>query len=71
MITYALGDDMLVFGKDGVIYAYFYNEGVYARLNRPGERGIMPVVSGRRVVWFNKSADGDVLEYLSLALRSE
>lgn len=71
VITYALGDDMLVFGQDGSIYAYFYNEGLYARLNRAGERGIMPVVSGRRVVWFNKSADGDVLEYLSLALRSE
>lgn len=71
VITYALGDDMLVFGQDGSIYAYFYNEGIYARLNRAGERGIMPVVSGRRVVWFNKSADGDVLEYLSLALRSE
>ena len=71
VITYALGDDMLVFGQDGSIYAYFYKEGIYARLNRAGERGIMPVVSGKRVVWFNKSADGDVLEYLSLALRSE
>jgi len=71
VITYALGDDMLVFGQDGNIYAYFYNEGTYARLNRAGERGIMPVVSGKRVVWFNKSADGDVLEYLSLAMRSE
>ena len=71
VITYALGDDMLVFGQDGGIYAYFYEENLYARLNRPGERGIMPVVSGRRVVWFNKSADGDALEYLSLALREE
>ena len=71
VITYALGDDMLVFGQDGGIYAYFYEEDLYARLNRPGERGIMPVVSGRRVVWFNKSADGDALEYLSLALREE
>lgn len=71
VITYALGDDMLIFGQDGSIYAYFYEEGLYARLNREGERCIMPVVSGRRVVWFNKSADGDVMEYLSLALRSE
>lgn len=67
VITYALGDEMLVFGQDGGIYAYFYNTDTYARLNRPGERGIMPVVSGRRVVWFNKSAEGgDHLDYLSV-----
>lgn len=67
VITYALGDEMLVFGQDGGIYAYFYKTGTYARLNRPQERGIMPVVSGRRVVWFNKSAkDGDRLDYLSV-----
>ncbi len=70
VITYALGDEMLVFGKDGNIYAYFYKDGSYARLNREGERGIMPVVSGRRVVWFNRSAkDGDQLDYLSVPYR--
>ena len=58
---------MLVFGQDGGIYAYFYNTDTYARLNRPDERGILPVVSGRRVVWFNKSAEGgDRLDYLSV-----
>jgi hypothetical protein len=67
VITYALGDEMLIFGKDGNIYAYFYKDGTYGRLNREGERGIMPVVSGRRVVWFNKSAgEGDHLDYLSV-----
>lgn len=66
VITYALGDDMLVFGQNGNIYAYFYRTDTYARLNHEGERSIMPVVSGRRVVWFNKSADKDQLDYLSV-----
>ena len=57
VITYALGEDMLVFGKDGGIYAYFYNENTFARLNGASERGILPVVSGRRVAWFNKTGD--------------
>lgn len=67
VISYALGDEMLVFGKDGDIFVYFYTTDAYARLNREGERGIMPVVSGRRVVWFNKSAgEKDQLNYISV-----
>lgn len=67
VITYSLGDEMLVFGQDGNIYAYFYKDGTYARLNRAGERCILPVVSGRRVVWFNKSQEGsDQLDYLTV-----
>lgn len=69
VITYALGDDMLIFGQNGNIYAYFYEDGTFARLNREGERSILPVVSGRRVVWFNKttsSGNKDQLDYLSV-----
>ena len=72
VITYALGDDMLIFGQNGNIYAYFYEDSTFARLNREGERSILPVVSGRRVVWFNKttsSGNKDQLDYLSVPYR--
>lgn len=59
VITYALGDEMLVFGKDGNIYVYLYQTGEFGRVNEEGSKGIMPVVSGRRIVWFDKSGDGD------------
>lgn len=54
VISYAFGEEMLVFGKDGNIYTYFYKTGTYGRANPEGTRGILPVVSGRRIVWFDK-----------------
>ncbi len=72
VITYALGEDMLIFGKDGGIYAYFYNEGTFARLNGASDRGILPVVSGRRVTWFNKTGDSkDELNYIYVPITSK
>ncbi len=58
VFTYALGDEMLVFGKDDNIYVYFYKTGQYGKANPEGTRGIMPVVSGRRIVWFDKTESG-------------
>jgi len=58
VITYALGDEMLVFGKDGNIYVYFYKTGQYGKANPAGTRGILPVVSGRRIVWFDRTERG-------------
>lgn len=58
VITYALGDEMLVFGKDENIYVYFYKTNQYGRANAEGTKGIMPVVSGRRIVWFDKTESG-------------
>ena len=61
--TYSLGDDMLVFAKSGRIYAYFYQEGIYGVISPEGEMAALPVVSGRRIVWFDMGAsDKDTLK---------
>ncbi|MDR2515617.1 MAG: hypothetical protein LBD02_10520 [Christensenellaceae bacterium] len=68
VMLYALGDEMLVFYKNGAIYAYFYLTDQYGRLTPEGVRGITPVVSGRRVVWFNKSADSGKDQLMTLTV---
>ncbi|MDR3085203.1 MAG: hypothetical protein LBU47_02700, partial [Christensenellaceae bacterium] len=68
VMLYALGDEMLVFYKNGAIYAYFYLTGQYGRLTAEGVRGITPVVSGRRVVWFNKSAGSGKDQLMTLTV---
>lgn len=67
VISYALGDEMLVFAKDGNIYVYFYLTGQFGRANEEGSAGILPVVSGRRIVWFDKGTSGkDQLVYVAV-----
>jgi hypothetical protein len=47
---------------------YIYDKGETCRLTAEGEKGILPVVTGRTVVWLNKSASStrDVLRFIIL-----
>lgn len=66
--TYSLGDGIVVYGKDEEVWVYIYDKGETCRLTAEGEDGILPVVTGRTVVWQNLSADSskDVLRYIIL-----
>ncbi|MEX1376664.1 MAG: hypothetical protein AB1Z23_04210 [Eubacteriales bacterium] len=63
--TYALGDGVVVYAKDSIIWAYVIETGEICRLTSPGESGMLPKVSKRTVVWYNLSSDSDkdVLRY--------
>ncbi|MGI5877163.1 MAG: hypothetical protein ACOX7W_01000 [Christensenellales bacterium] len=67
--TYTLGDGFVVYGKNEGVWVYIYDKGETCRLTSEGEKGILPVVTGRTVVWINKSAhsDRDVLRYIILS----
>lgn len=69
--TYSLGDGIVVYGKDQGVWVYIYGKGETCRLTAEGERGILPVVTGRTVVWLNKSAasNRDVLRFIILTDR--
>ena len=57
--SYALGDGMLIYAKNMQIWAYFYETNTYARLTASGEKAMLPVVSGRTVLWYDLSGSGD------------
>ena len=63
--TYSLGDGVVVYAKDSIIWAYVIATGETCRLTSPGESGMLPKVSKRTVVWYNLSSDSDkdVLRY--------
>ena len=67
--TYALGEDIVIYGKNEGIWGYIYSTGETVRLTAPGEKGIMPSITGRTVIWYNLSAGGDkdVLRYKMLS----
>lgn len=55
VVSYCFGDSMLVYNKDGAIWVYFYETGKYGRITKPDERGILPVATGRKVVWYDRT----------------
>lgn len=57
--TYALGDGIVVYGKDQAVWVYVIETGETCRLTSDGETGIMPSVEGTTVVWDTTSVDGD------------
>lgn len=65
--TYALGTGFLAYGNNSQIFIYDYEKGVYGRITAPGKHGILPVVSGKRVVFFDLDASGkDVIKSVVL-----
>ncbi|MGI5899063.1 MAG: hypothetical protein ACOX8S_03960 [Christensenellales bacterium] len=71
--SYAFGDDILVYAKNMQIWVYFYKTNTYARLTAPDEEAMLPVVSGRHVVWYDLSGDTSVdkLVYREILLPGE
>ena len=63
--AYGLGDGFVIYGKNEGIYVYIIATGETCRLTDESERGILPQVYGRTVIWQNKSVSGgrDVLRY--------
>ncbi len=57
--TYALGDGIVVYGKDEAVWVYVIETGETCRLTSANETGIMPTVQGRTVVWDTTSVDGE------------
>lgn len=63
--NYCFGDGMLVYGKESAVWVYFYETGMYGRITPENEPGILPIATGRKVVWFDlseESADKDQLK---------
>jgi len=56
--AYGIGDDIVVYGKDSVVWLYIISTGETCRLTSENERGILPQVNGRTVIWQNTAADG-------------
>lgn len=66
--TYGLGDGIVVYGKDQGVWVYVMQTGETCRLTSDTEKGIMPQVQGRTVVWHSTSSDGkDVLRFKILS----
>ena len=67
--AYGLGDGFVVYGKNQGIYVYIIATGETCRLTDETEKGILPQVYGRTVLWQNKSVSGgrDVLRYKVLS----
>jgi hypothetical protein len=63
--TYSIGDGIVVFGKSEAVWVYVIDTDELCRLTSPGEKGILPKVTKRTVVWYNLSADSekDVLRF--------
>lgn len=57
--SYCFGDGMLVYAKEKTIWVYFYETGMYGRITPPDEPGILPIATGRKVVWYDKSGESD------------
>ncbi len=56
--AYGLGDGIVVYGKNNAIYVYVIATGEICMLTGAGEKGILPQVSGRTVLWQNKTETG-------------
>jgi len=61
--TYSLGDGIVVYGRDEGVWVYIYDKGETCRLTAEGEKGMLPIVTGRTVVW---RVDWDVLRFIIL-----
>jgi hypothetical protein len=55
--TYALGDDILVYGKSSKIWVYVISTGEYCCMTGGKEQGKTPCVHGNTVVWFDWDTD--------------
>lgn len=56
--AYGLGTDVAVYGKDSVIWIYIIPTGEICRLTSLDEKGMLPQINGRTVVWQNTGAGG-------------
>ncbi|MBQ3865070.1 MAG: hypothetical protein II781_04450 [Clostridia bacterium] len=56
--TYALGNGFVAYGHDSQVYIYNYETRTYGRVTAPGKKGILPIVSGYRVVFFDLDSTG-------------
>ncbi len=56
--AYGLGDDVAVYGKDSIIWLYIIPTGETCRLTSMDEKGMLPQINGRTVVWQNNGAGG-------------
>jgi hypothetical protein len=63
--TYSLGDGILVYGKSQQVWVYIIATGEYCRLTSSMEKGMLPSVDGRTVVWYDKTSNSaaDTLRY--------
>jgi len=57
--AYGLGDDVVVYGRDSVIWIYVIPTGETCRLTSLDEKGMLPQINGRTAVWLNNGAAGD------------
>lgn len=66
---YALGNKFVAYHKDGVLYAYLFNENTKVRISGKGEKAILSGVYGDTVVWFDVSNDAvsrDIVYYATI-----
>ncbi len=63
--TYSIGDGIVVYGKDQAVWVYIIATKELCRLTSPDEKGMLPSVTERTVVWYNLTADSekDVLRF--------
>lgn len=63
--TYSIGNGIVVYGKDQGVWCYVISTGEICRLTHEGEKGMLPLVHNRTVVWYNLSSDSkkDTLRY--------
>jgi len=66
--TYSIGNGIVVYGRDQSVWCYVISTGEICRLTHEGEKGMLPLVHNRTVVWYNLSADSekDMLRYIVL-----
>ena len=66
---YALGDNFVAYHKDGVLYAYLFEENTKVRISGKSENVILSGVYGDTVVWFdvsNDSVNRDIVYYATI-----
>jgi hypothetical protein len=61
--TYSLGDGILVYGKNQQVWVYVISTGETCRLTSGHEKGMLPYVTGRTVLWYDLT-DGDSADTL-------
>ena len=57
--TYSVGDGIVVYGKDQAVWVYITATDELCRLTSPNEKGMLPAVTKRTVVWYNLSVESD------------
>lgn len=68
---YALGDGILVYAQKSQIWAYFYEENIYAKLSDK-DGGMQPIVNGRYAAWYSLSnSENDTIVYKEVLLPGE